>query len=180
MQLVKTHFRDLFIIQPRVFADERGYFLETYNKEAFTRQGLQIDFVQDNQSGSVANVIRGLHFQLPPHAQGKLVRVISGSVLDVALDLRKGEPTFGHHFKMHLSAADNQMIYIPGGFAHGFKTLEDNTVFAYKCTHHYVREAERTIQWNDPVLGIDWESDNPILSEKDKTGLAFDDFNSPF
>ncbi len=180
MEITKTPFKDLLVLQPRVFTDERGYFLETWNRVGFSKANLPWDFVQDNQSGSMANVIRGLHFQMPPHAQGKLIRVISGAVLDIALDLRKNEPTFGKHFKMHLSAGDNLMVYIPEGFAHGFRTLVNDTIFAYKCTHQYVKEAERTIQWNDPALDIDWETDDPVLSDKDMHGKAFSDFSSPF
>ncbi len=180
MEITKTPFRELVIIRPRVFEDDRGYFFESWNREAFNKAGVPCDYVQDNQSGSAAGVLRGLHFQLPPHAQGKLVRVLKGSVLDVAVDLRKRERTFGKHFSMTLSAADHTMLYIPPGFAHGFITLEDNTLFFYKCTGYYNRQSERAILWNDPGLGIDWGTTSPLISEKDRAALPFSDFDSPF
>lgn len=180
MQITTTPFNGLILVQPPVFSDSRGYFFESWNRQKFLDLGIPADFVQDNQSGSIGNVIRGLHVQLPPHAQGKLVRVIRGAVLDVALDLRRNEPTFGQHFSIRLSAKDHQMLYIPEGFAHGFRTLENDTVFFYKCSSHYHQASERTIQWNDPALGIDWGTNAPILSEKDQAGILFRDFHSPF
>jgi len=180
MHITTTPFNGLILIQPRVFSDGRGYFFESWNRQKFLDLGIPADYVQDNQSGSAGNVIRGLHVQLPPHAQGKLVRVIRGAVLDVVLDLRRNEPTFGQHFSIHLSAKDHQMLYIPEGFAHGFRTLEDDTVFFYKCTSSYHKDSERTILWNDPALGIDWGTKDPILSEKDQVGTLFQDFDSPF
>ncbi len=180
MHLTPTPFSGLYLIRPSVFADERGYFFESWNRKQFADAGIASDYVQDNQSGSVAGVIRGLHFQVPPHAQGKLVRVVRGAVLDVAVDLRRDEPTFGQHFSTKLTAKDHQMLYIPEGFAHGFRTLEDDTVFFYKCTQYYNRESERSIRWNDPELGIDWGTNTPILSEKDKESALFRDFKSPF
>lgn len=180
MNISTTPFRGLVIIQPRVFPDDRGYFLESWNKAGFKKAGIPCDYVQDNESGSVRNVIRGLHFQVPPYDQGKLVRVLKGAVLDVVVDLRRKESTFGQHFKIELQAKDHQMIYIPPGFAHGFRTLEHDTVFFYKCTRHYHKASERSIRWNDPDLAIDWETDAPLLSEKDRQAMRFRDFDSPF
>ena len=142
--------------------------------------GLTIDFVQDNESISKKNVLRGLHFQIPPFAQGKLVRVVSGSVLDVAVDLRKGSPTYGKHEIVELSADNKRQFWIPPGFAHGFLSLEENTVFNYKCSNYYSPVSERTIKWNDPDLNIDWQINEPIVSEKDQNGLDFVNFVSQF
>jgi dTDP-4-dehydrorhamnose 3,5-epimerase len=180
MQIEVTPFEGLLIIRPRVFGDERGYFFESWNEVAFRKAGIDVPFSQDNQSASGKGVLRGLHFQVPPFDQGKLVRVISGAVLDVVVDLRSGQSTFGQHYKLRLDDQEKLMLYIPEGFAHGFKTLEDNTVFFYKCTKVYNRECERALRWNDPVLGIDWEIEDPILSEKDQKAPFFKDFVSPF
>ncbi len=180
MYLTPTPFSGLYLIRPKVFADERGYFFEAWNRQQFTDASIPSDYVQDNQSGSMANVVRGLHFQVPPHAQGKLVRVIRGAVLDVVVDLRRDEPTFGQHFSTRLTAENHHMLYIPEGFAHGFRTLQDDTVFFYKCTRYYNKESERTIQWNDPDLLIDWGTDKPVLSGKDQHAMLFRDFKSPF
>ncbi len=151
---------------PRVFEDERGYFFESYNKPLFASLGLPMEFVQDNQSFSVKGVLRGLHFQNEPYAQGKLVRVISGQVLDVAVDLREDSPTFGQHETFLLDARLANMAYIPEGFAHGFVALEDS-VFSYKCTNVYHKDAESGILWNDPDLSLNWGVDRPIVSDKD-------------
>jgi dTDP-4-dehydrorhamnose 3,5-epimerase len=180
MQILTTPFHGLWVIKPRVFEDERGFFLESWNQKTFQEAGINDAFVQDNQSGSVRNVIRGLHFQVPPYEQGKLVRVIRGAVLDVVVDLRKTQPTFGKHFKITLTAAENNMLFIPPGFAHGFRTLEDDTVFFYKCTQFYHQPSERALRWNDPDLDIDWETTSPILSGKDQKAPFFKDFTSPF
>ncbi len=180
MQTVTTLFRGLLIFEPRVFNDERGYFLETWNKETFNNAGVPYDFVQDNQSGSVKDVVRGLHFQLPPYEQGKLVRVLAGAVLDIAVDLRKKEPTYGMYFAMVLEASKNQLLFIPPGFAHGFRTLANDTIFSYKCTKVYNSASERAILWNDPALNIDWGITDPLLSPKDKNAQLFNDFDSPF
>lgn len=180
MKIIQTGFNGLLIIEPRVFRDERGYFFESWNQEAFAEAGLNLPFVQDNQSGSVKDVIRGLHFQVPPYEQGKLVRVVTGSVLDVAVDLRKAEPTFGRHFRMVLDAASGKMLCIPPGFAHGFRTLEADTVFAYKCTKPYHAASDRVIRWNDPLLGIDWGIANPLVSEKDRHAQYYSEFDNPF
>lgn len=171
MTISPTELEGLFLIQPRVFEDPRGYFFESYNKKIFEAAGLSLDFVQDNQSCSQKNVLRGLHFQKAPHAQGKLVRVLSGAALDVAVDIRRGSKTFGKHFSIELNGRNRTMLYIPPGFAHGFLTLEDQTVFHYKCTGFYHKESEVSLCWDDPTLGIQWGIKDPILSEKDKAGL---------
>jgi len=181
MEIVKTEIQDLLIIKPRVFEDDRGYFFESYNHQGFINQGIAATFVQDNESRSMKNVLRGLHFQKPPYSQGKLVRVMRGSVLDVAVDLRRYSPTYGKWASIVLSDKNKWMYWIPEGFAHGFLTLEDNTVFFYKCTNVYNRESEGSIRWNDPTLNIDWGNvENPILSDKDKVSPLFADFESPF
>jgi dTDP-4-dehydrorhamnose 3,5-epimerase len=180
MQLQKTKMKDLVIIHPDVFPDERGYFFESFHKEKFRELGIEADFMQDNESMSMKGVLRGLHFQLPPFSQGKLVRVVRGSVLDVAVDLRKNSPTFGQWESFTISADNKLMAFVPAGFAHGFLVLEDYTIFQYKCTNYYNRESESGIIWNDPDLNIDWGIDNPVVSEKDLKGLYFKDFVSPF
>jgi dTDP-4-dehydrorhamnose 3,5-epimerase len=180
MHLEKTHFEGLYIVLPRIYTDYRGYFFESWNREVFERLGISEDFSQDNQSCSAKDVIRGLHFQVPPFEQGKLVRVTAGSVLDVVVDLRKNQPTFGKNFKLILTASQNNMLYIPPGFAHGFRSLQDNTIFVYKCTKVYDQKCERAIRWNDPILNIDWEITDPVLSEKDQQAPGFAEFDSPF
>ena len=180
MEIIKTSIEGLLIIKPDVFKDERGYFFETYNKERFAREGLMMNFVQDNESKSSKGVLRGLHFQKPPYAQGKLVRVVKGSVMDVAVDIRKGSPTYGRWESVVLTEDNKLQFWIPEGFAHGFVTLEDDTIFNYKCTNIYNKESEGSILWNDPDINIDWNIENPILSEKDKTSPLFKDFKSPF
>ncbi|MFW5758661.1 MAG: dTDP-4-dehydrorhamnose 3,5-epimerase [Bacteroidota bacterium] len=180
MKVKETAFKGLFIVEPSVFEDKRGYFFESYNKDLFKEHGLSGDFVQDNQSMSGAYVLRGLHFQLPPWQQGKLVRVMAGSVLDVVVDLRKQEPTFGQNFPIQLDAKQKKMLWIPPGFAHGFLTLEENTVFFYKCTQFYNKQSEDAILWNDPDLNIDWGVKDPLVSDKDRVAPLFKDFNSPF
>ncbi|CAN5405559.1 dTDP-4-dehydrorhamnose 3,5-epimerase [soil metagenome] len=180
MEIVPTPIPDLFIIQPKVFEDERGYFYESYSKAIFEKNGIRADFVQDNQSLSQKRVLRGLHFQNPPFSQGKLVRAIKGGIFDVAVDLRKKSPTYGHHFDIELNETNKTMLWIPPGFAHGFLTLEDSTIFSYKCSNIYNKASEDSIIWNDPTLEINWNISNPILSEKDKTGQLFKDFTSLF
>jgi dTDP-4-dehydrorhamnose 3,5-epimerase len=180
MEINETKLKGLVVIKPRVFEDARGYFFESYNRQVFVKAGLNLDFVQDNQSLSQKGVLRGLHFQNPPFAQGKLVRVISGSVFDVAVDIRKDSPTYGQWFGEHLTAANKWMMYIPPGFAHGFATLEDNTIFAYKCTNYYDKPSEGCLLWNDPDLAIDWKIKDPMLSEKDLQGTRFKEFRSAF
>jgi dTDP-4-dehydrorhamnose 3,5-epimerase len=169
VEIKTTPFKDLLIIQPAVFPDERGYFFESFNESKFRVQtGLNMSFIQDNESMSSKGVLRGLHFQLSPKAQAKLVRVSKGAVLDVVVDLRRTQPTYGQSFKLVLSAENKTQLFIPEGFAHGFCVLEDHTIFSYKCTNYYSKENERSILWNDPSLAIDWEIENPIISEKDK------------
>ena len=180
MKVIKTPLEGLFIIQPTVFEDSRGYFFESYNETLFHQAGINQNFIQDNQSKSQKGVLRGLHFQNPPFSQGKLVRVITGSVLDVAVDIRNGSPTYGQHFKIELTEQNKTMLWVPPGFAHGFATLENNTIFSYKCTNLYNKESEGCILWNDTSLNIDWQIDNPTLSEKDKNSTPFQDFNSLF
>jgi dTDP-4-dehydrorhamnose 3,5-epimerase len=180
MEITESKLKGLFVIKPRVFEDARGYFFESYNRNDFLKHGLDLDFVQDNQSLSQKGVLRGLHFQAPPHAQGKLVRVITGSVLDVAVDIRKNSPTYGEWYGLELTGKNKWMMYIPEGFAHGFSTLEDNTVFSYKCTNYYNKPAEGCLLWNDPRLAINWQLSDPLLSEKDLKGERFSGFSSPF
>lgn len=180
MEIIRTKIEGLLIIKPQVFNDERGYFFESFNEDKFKDLGLANAFVQDNESKSQKNVLRGLHFQKPPFAQGKLVRVIKGSVLDVAVDLRSGSPTYGQWEAVELTEENKLMYWIPPGFAHGFVTLEDDTIFSYKCTNVYNKESEGSILWNDSDLNINWNIENPILSEKDLVSPGFDGFASPF
>jgi dTDP-4-dehydrorhamnose 3,5-epimerase len=171
---------DLILIHPRVYEDERGYFFESFNKNNFTEAGITEEFVQDNQSLSQPGVLRGLHFQTGAFAQSKLVRVIKGAVLDVAVDIRKGSPTYGKHFSVELNETNKLMLYIPIGFAHGFLTLAEDTIFSYKCGNVYNKASENGIMWDDPDLNIYWNILNPILSDKDKTNENFTSFKSPF
>lgn len=180
MNLIKTEIPDLVLIHPDVYPDDRGYFFESFQKEKFREIGLHASFVQDNESLSARYVLRGIHFQYPPYTQGKLVRVVRGSVQDIAVDLRQGSPTFGKWYSVLLDSTSKTMMYIPEGFGHGFLTLEDDTIFQYKCTNYYNKESEGTILWNDPVLGIQWEARQPVISSKDLTGMQFKDFDSPF
>lgn len=175
MEVVETPLQGLLLIKPRIFTDTRGYFFESYNINDFHKVGITVPFVQDNQSLSNKGALRGLHFQNPPHAQDKLVRVIKGSVLDVVVDIRKNSPTYGRHYKVELSGDNNLALFVPKGFAHGFVCLEDNTLFYYKCSDVYNPGAESGLLWNDPVLGIDWGIENPVVSDKD---LKYTDFNS--
>lgn len=181
MKITKTPIEGLLIIEPIVFGDERGYFYESFNKDKFNEYvGREVDFVQDNQSLSAKNIVRGLHFQNPPYAQGKLVRVIKGEVIDVAVDIRKNSPTYGEHFAINLSEENKKMFWIPEGFAHGFSSLKDDTIFAYKCTNYYNKESEDNLFWNDTDLNIDWMVDNPIISEKDKEEKLIRNFKTKF
>ena len=168
------------VIQPRIFNDARGYFYESYNENAFKNAGINLNFVQDNQSLSQKGALRGLHFQAPPFEQGKLVRVIAGSVIDVIVDIRKNSPTYGQHFSIELNEENKTMFWIPPGFAHGFETLEDNTIFLYKCTNLYDKASEGGLNFNDPVLGIKWRTTEPIVSDKDLILPFLKDFTSPF
>ena len=180
MEIIETNLKGLLVIKPKVFEDERGYFFESYNYQLFKQAGLDFNFVQDNQSLSHTGVLRGLHFQNNPNAQGKLVRVISGSVFDVAVDIRKKSPTYGQWFGLELTEQNKWMMYIPEGFANGFSTLQDFTVFSYKCTNFYNKASEDCIFWNDSDLAINWPIENPILSDKDLLGKHMKDFNSLF
>jgi dTDP-4-dehydrorhamnose 3,5-epimerase len=180
MEVIETKIKGLLIIKPRVFADARGYFFESYNADIFKEHGIAENFIQDNQSLSNTGVLRGLHFQAPPFAQGKLVRVITGAVLDIAVDIRKNSATYGQHVSIELTEENKTMFYIPTGFAHGFSTLRDNTIFSYKCTNVYHKASEGTVLWNDNDLAIDWNIASPLLSEKDLVGTPFKDFTSPF
>jgi dTDP-4-dehydrorhamnose 3,5-epimerase len=170
----------LVTLKPALYSDERGSFHESYNRKRFAESGINDDFVQDNQSVSKANVLRGLHFQAPPFAQAKLVRVTRGAALDIAVDIRKGSPTYGKYEAVLLTAANNLMFYIPAGFAHGFVALENDTIFQYKCSAYYDKASEGCLLWNDPQLAIDWNVSNPLLSPKDMEGQSFAGFNSPF
>lgn len=180
MRVEQFDIPDLKLIHPSVFEDPRGYFFESYNHSRFIEAGIIDHFVQDNQSLSQAGVLRGLHFQTGDFAQSKLVRVIQGAVLDVAVDIRLGSPTYGKHLAVELNATNKSMLYVPVGFAHGFLTLTDNTIFSYKCGNVYNKASEMGIMWNDPDLNIDWRIENPLLSEKDLVNLNFKDFQSPF
>lgn len=180
MEIIETKIKDLLIIHPKVFADARGYFFESYNENVFKQNGINVNFVQDNQSLSNSGVLRGLHFQAPPFDQGKLVRVINGAVLDIAVDIRKNSSTYGEHVAIELNEENKTMFYIPPGFAHGFLTLKDNTIFSYKCTNLYHKASEGTVLWNDTDLNIKWNIKDPLLSEKDLVGTPFKDFVSPF
>ncbi|ADQ18984.1 dTDP-4-dehydrorhamnose 3,5-epimerase [Leadbetterella byssophila DSM 17132] len=166
MQFLKTKLPGVFEIIPRIFEDDRGYFYESYNIELFKANGIPEEFLQDNQSFSKKGVIRGLHFQRAPFAQGKLVRVIKGAVLDVVVDIRPESPTFGQYESFLLTEENKKMVYLPEGFAHGFSTLED-AIFSYKCTNVYHKASEGGIIYNDPDLNIDWQVSNPVVSDKD-------------
>jgi len=179
MNIITTPFLDLLIIEPTVFKDDRGYFLESYHKKKLAAF-IKIDFVQDNESCSGKNVLRGLHFQTPPYAQAKLIRVISGAVLDVVVDLRKNSKTYGKYFKIELNQDNKKQLFIPAGFAHGFLTLAKKTIINYKCSEFYHKKSEVSLIWNDKTININWPVKKPIVSKKDKMGLNFKDFNSPF
>ena len=181
MKIYNSPIDRLFIIEPNVFEDSRGYFFESFNAKSFKKKtNLNVSFSQDNQSASQKNVLRWLHYQNPPFDQGKLVSVVRGSVLDVAVDIRKNSPTYGQHFKAILSDKNHHMMYLPSGMAHGFLTLENNTIFTYKCTNYYNKISEGCILWNDRDLNIDWNIKDAILSEKDQQGENFRSFVSKF
>ena len=169
MNVIQTGIEGVLILAPKVFGDARGYFFESWNREAYAKNGIPADFVQDNESKSRFGVLRGLHFQAPPYTQAKLVRVIQGGVLDVAVDIRRGSPTFGKHVAVELSGENKRQLFVPRGFAHGFVVLTEEALFAYKCDNRYMPSHERGIAWNDPALGIDWRVNvkSFILSEKD-------------
>ncbi len=171
---------DVILIEPKVFGDERGFFMETYKASDFKKNGIEYDFVQDNHSKSQRGVLRGLHYQLKPMDQGKLVRCVRGRIWDVAVDIRKGSPWFGKWVAVELSEENKLMLWVPPGFAHGFVALEDGTEVMYKVTNEYAPELDRGIIWNDPDLAIDWPIENPVLSEKDKKLPKFKDAENNF
>ena len=181
MNVIKTKIEDVLIIEPKVFGDERGFFVETFNLERYKEAGIDWEFVQDNLSSSMKGVLRGLHFQKDPFAQGKLVQVIKGKVLDVAVDIRKSSPTFGQYISVELSGENKKQLWIAPGMAHGFLALEDDTIFSYKCTNLYNPTAEGGLLWNDKDLNIDWKLEengikDPIVSEKDAKNVSWQEF----
>jgi dTDP-4-dehydrorhamnose 3,5-epimerase len=181
VEFKKEKIEGLISFYPKVFGDERGFFLESYNEKKYLDIiGDSFNFVQDNFSMSAKGVLRGLHFQIPPFEQGKLVQVTTGKAIDVAVDMRKDSPTYGQHVMVLLDSIQKNQLWIPPGFAHGFCALEDNTIFNYKCTNYYSPDAERSILWNDSDLQINWNIENPTISEKDKRAMNFKDFISPF
>jgi dTDP-4-dehydrorhamnose 3,5-epimerase len=182
MPFIPTSIPGLLVFEPKVFEDSRGYFFESFNRKTFQAEGIDINFVQDNQSSSNYGVIRGLHYQLQPHAQVKLIRVLSGSILDVALDIRKGSPTFGKSFSIELSAENKKQLFIPAGFAHGFSVLSERAEVLYKCDSFYNKESEAGILYNDPSLNIDWgtPAGKEIISEKDKALPLFAECRNNF
>lgn len=175
MKKIETDITGVFLLEPVVYRDERGYFLETFRKSHFQKFGMTGEFLQDNSSRSQKGTLRGLHYQLPPAAQAKLMMVSLGTILDVAVDLRKDSPTFGRHVAVELSEENHRQLYIPEGFAHGFSVLSDHAVIHYKCSGYYSSDLERGIRWNDPEIDIDWRVDDPILSEKDNKLPFLDD-----
>ena len=181
MEVKKTKINGVFLIKPQVFKDNRGHFFESFNSKKFNEAtGLDVQFVQDNQSLSSKNVLRGLHFQHPPFAQAKLVSVIKGEVLDVVVDIRKESDTYGEYIAENLNEENHHQLFIPEGMAHGFLTLKDDTIFSYKCSNYYDKGSEDGIIWNDSNLKIDWKIKNPLVSEKDQLAQNFTSFVSPF
>ena len=182
MKIIKTPLSGVLIIEPGIFEDSRGYFFESYQNERYIESGIDAKFIQDNESKSVKGVVRGLHYQLGPYSQAKLVRVISGKVFDVAVDLRKGSPTFGQWFGLELDSENKKQLFIPRGFAHGFSVLSETAIFTYKCDNVYNRAAERAIYLNDPKLSIDWKLNESecIVSEKDKQAPVFSEAEMNF
>jgi dTDP-4-dehydrorhamnose 3,5-epimerase len=182
MPFHKTDIPGLLIFEPNVFEDSRGYFFEAYNQNIFKKQGLDLNFVQDNQSKSSYGVIRGLHYQLNPHAQYKLVRVLQGVILDVAVDIRKGSPTFGKYFSIELTAENKKQLLIPAGFAHGFSVLSETAIVFYKCDALYNKESEAGIRFDDPVLNIDWKvlTGAEVVSDKDRQQPLFENCRNNF
>ncbi|MDX7921487.1 dTDP-4-dehydrorhamnose 3,5-epimerase [Aeromonas media] len=178
MNVMRTAIPDVFILEPKVFGDERGFFFESFNHKLFEEVvGYPVTFVQDNHSRSSRGVLRGLHYQLPPHAQGKLVRCVEGEVFDVGVDIRKSSPTFGQWVGVYLSAENKRQLWIPEGFAHGFVTLSESADFLYKTTDYYHRESEGAISWNDPDINIEWPIADVLLSEKDQVAQTFSEYN---
>ncbi|NVO83491.1 dTDP-4-dehydrorhamnose 3,5-epimerase [Hymenobacter terrestris] len=180
MEFIHFDISGVVEIQPRVFGDARGAFFESFSAEKMAAAGIVGNWVQDNQSRSDRGVVRGLHFQQPPHAQAKLVRVAAGRALDVIVDIRRDSPTYGQHLSVVLDAERFNMLYVPVGFAHGFTALKDGTLFLYKCTDYYAPHSEGGLLWNDPALNIDWGVSNPTISAKDQVLPTLANFNSPF
>ena len=182
MEVIKTAIPEVVILEPKVYQDDRGYFFEAFSEEVFSHLVTPTHFVQDNESRSSYGVVRGLHFQAPPHAQAKLVRVVKGSVLDVAVDLRKGSPSYGTHVAVELSEENHRMLFIPRGFAHGFSVLSPDAIFQYKCDNYYAPQSEGAVAWDDPILSIDWRvlTHDVILSAKDTHHPRLDEFDTPF
>ncbi len=182
MEVINTALDGVVILEPRIFADARGYFFESFSQREFEQKVCRVCFVQDNESKSTRGVLRGLHFQKPPFAQSKLVRVIKGAVLDVAVDIRKGSPTYGQHVAVELTAENHRQLFIPRGFAHGFAVLSEEVVFLYKCDNFYAPQSEGAIAWDDPALGIDWQlpAEAVLLSEKDRHHPSLAELDSPF
>ena len=182
MNVINTDIQGVVIIEPKVFGDHRGYFFESFSEKDFAEAVGEVKFVQDNESKSSYGVLRGLHFQKPPHAQAKLVRVVKGRVLDVAVDLRKSSPTFGKHVAVELTEENHRQLFIPRGFAHGFAVLSDEAVFQYKCDNYYAPQSEGSVLWNDPDIGIEWgiPSEDVMLSEKDRNAALLKDLGDVF
>ena len=180
MKVTKTNIEGLLLLEPDLFRDDRGYFFESYNKEKYDDIALDINFVQDNISQSKKETVRGLHYQVGDKAQGKLCQVISGKILDVAVDIRFGSPTFGKHYAHLLNTEKKMQIWIPPGLAHGFSVLSDEAIFSYKCTNYYSKEHERSIIFNDSDLNIDWQVKNPVVSEKDLRAKKFSEIDKDF
>ncbi|MDA9809972.1 dTDP-4-dehydrorhamnose 3,5-epimerase [Flavobacteriales bacterium] len=179
MNIIETKIEGVYLIKPKIFKDERGYFFESFNQKKINKK-TNVSFVQDNQSLSSKHILRGLHFQKPPFAQDKLVSVIKGSVLDVVVDIRVNSKTYGKYIIEELNEENHHQLFIPTGMAHGFLSLEEHTIFSYKCSNFYNRESEGALKWNDPDLNIKWPISNPILSEKDENAKKFSSFVSPF
>ncbi len=175
MNFIKLAIPEVILIEPKVFGDERGYFLETYRKNLFVENGIDVEFVQDNFSYSKKGILRGIHFQSAPHNQAKLVRVAEGEVFDVAVDLRKDSPTFGEWVGAYLSEKNGHMLYVPNGFGHGFCVVSEVARFEYKCSDYYAPECDNSIRWDDPQIGIEWPISDPILSDKDKNASLLSD-----
>lgn len=182
MEIIKTNIEGVVIIEPRIFKDDRGYFFESFSQREFEEKVCKTTFVQDNESKSSYGVLRGLHFQKPPFAQSKLVRVIKGAVLDVAVDIRKGSPTFGQYVSVELTGENHRQFFIPRGFAHGFSVLSEEVIFQYKCDNFYSPQSEGAIAWNDPDLNIDWRipAEKVVLSEKDSKHPRLKDWKNVF
>jgi dTDP-4-dehydrorhamnose 3,5-epimerase len=184
MNIIETPIKDLFLIEPKIWKDTRGYFYESYSAKLFEAAGINAIFVQDNQSFSQKGILRGLHAQAPPFAQAKLVRVVQGAVLDIAVDIRKNSTTYGQHFAIELTGENHKQLFIPPGFLHGFVTLQDNTIFTYKVTNYYDKLSEIGVMWDDPTLNINWaehiSESEFLLSDKDLLGRDFNSLESPF